>query len=104
MGTCQQNCYANPYCSAWQDVPAGISGTGCYQGMRGGGYACNSGRGGFEAIPSERLQHGNVQVLANVTKYRVDSLKFRFDLEQYATLPEVIQNCREVCYSDITCQ
>lgn len=100
---CEKSCHENPWCSTWQLVTKNESGedSGCWQGV---GYDCLKGRVQKFKAHSARLQHGRVKVIANLTDYQIQGLLKVFGTKAYPTEEAAIENCKEVCYSDLHCQ
>jgi len=132
---CQQACEQDPQCNGYQLVPQGsFRAAGCFFGA---GYDCDNdseGAAKLAADPAttndgvqdagmkaERYNRGYVQVVAPITKFRVNGLTKRFDesafqmddpsavvqrrrlTAQVTDWVTTILRCREICESDIWC-
>mmetsp|Transcript_38826 Transcript_38826/g.119874 ORF Transcript_38826/g.119874 Transcript_38826/m.119874 type:complete len:835 (-) Transcript_38826:98-2602(-) len=94
---CDTNCQQDPFCASWQ-----TSQFGCYQGV---GHNCFV-RDTFAAIRAQRLMHGHVRVLWNLTGWQIVGLTKSFGNERgyFQIESDAIEACKKVCYSDIRCQ
>jgi len=95
---CEASCRANPNCPSWQNTPY-IS---CWQGL---GYDCFV-RNNFQVRGAQRLQHGSVRVLMNLTGWQIIGLYKVFDNAAgfFINTQDAVTFCKNVCYSDIRCQ
>mmetsp|Transcript_52414 Transcript_52414/g.93945 ORF Transcript_52414/g.93945 Transcript_52414/m.93945 type:complete len:681 (-) Transcript_52414:106-2148(-) len=95
---CEANCRANPLCPSWQNSVY----FSCWQGL---GYDCFV-RNNFMVRGAQRLQHGSVRVLMNLTGWQIIGLYKAFDnaAGYFPNVEDAIKLCKHVCYSDIKCQ
>ncbi|CAK9095463.1 unnamed protein product [Durusdinium trenchii] len=95
---CGQNCRENPSCQSWQNTVY----YSCWQGL---GKDCFV-RGNFVPREAERLQHGSVRVLKDLTGYQIIGLWKGFDNSEgfFQKNEDAIAFCKHMCYSDIRCQ
>jgi len=108
MPVCKATCMMEPRCPVWQflNVPGTGQGTG-QQCWLGAGTDCDSSTSNanlaVEVLGGQRLQHGEVMVLKNMSGPLVTNL---YNLGPYTTGTEEqnIQRCRSWCYSLLTCQ
>ncbi|CAK0793939.1 unnamed protein product [Prorocentrum cordatum] len=100
--TCEALCLAEPRCPVWQFVNQTSPG----QCWVGNGKSC-AGRGGSLSTISvqgaQRIQHGDVRVLRNMSGWKVHGLLQLGDLSAHGGVSSV-ERCRRWCYSDIHCQ
>jgi len=92
---CRSRCITDIFCSTWL-----WSISGCYQGK---GVNCYGGGGVFNASAGQRVQHGDVIVLKDMSAYDVQNLK---NIGIFSSVPAKVgaQRCKFYCYSDIRCQ
>jgi len=97
LAQCAEECKRNPLCPSWQ---TGMD--GCKQGM---GRDCFV-RPDFTPIRAQRIQHGDVRVLWNLTGWQIVGLAKAFDNHHgyFLHMADAISACKKVCYSDIRCQ
>jgi len=95
---CELDCLQNPLCSSWQLSVY----DSCWQGL---GRSCFV-RPNFNVKKAERLQHGEVRVLMDLTGWHVFGLYKVFDNAQgyFTQVTDAERACKHVCYSDIRCQ
>lgn len=97
MDRCRISCLNEPRCPVWQWSNEG----GCWQGA---GLGCMD-RNGFELRKfdgSQRIQHGDISVLAELRGIQVLQLA-NIGYDEGDTR-ENIMHCRNYCYSNIECQ
>jgi len=94
---CAEDCKQNPLCPAWQTGQYG-----CWQGL---GNDCFV-RVEFTPLRAQRIQHGSVRVLWNLTGWQIVGLSKAFDNQHgyFIRDADAISACKKVCYSDIRCQ
>jgi hypothetical protein len=99
LSNCAGSCAQNPTCAVWQQWHK------CYQGL---GYSCYERHGDTDFVPSgaQRLQHGDIRVLMDLKGWQIAGLhKVDRGLEEdFHNLTMAVENCREICYSNIKCQ
>lgn len=102
---CEQTCRTNQLCAGWQFIGATASSEGqCWQGV---GDHCNTRKGwhDIQVARAQRLQHGEVRVLADTRAYQVMNLwRSSNELGYNGSLADATAECRAECYSDIFCQ
>jgi len=99
--SCEQWCSRDPRCPVWQFNNQTYPGT-CWVGL---GTKCAM-RGGTSTITvqrSQRLMHGDVLILKNLSGWKINNLK---NLGQFDSGNEVlgIERCKAFCYSFIGCE
>jgi len=95
---CPTDCMQNPLCPAYQiDDKAQ-----CWQGV---GSDCFV-RENFHPVAAQRLQHGLVRPLMNLTGWQIAGLAKVFDnwSGYFLKDSDAIKFCKNTCYSDIRCQ
>eukprot|EP00450_Noctiluca_scintillans_P025539 CAMPEP_0194523408 /NCGR_PEP_ID=MMETSP0253-20130528/58277_1 /TAXON_ID=2966 /ORGANISM="Noctiluca scintillans" /LENGTH=912 /DNA_ID=CAMNT_0039367945 /DNA_START=225 /DNA_END=2963 /DNA_ORIENTATION=- len=98
-GACERSCCDDPFCPFWQVDQE----QRCWHGA---GLKCTSRLGWgpeWKASGAMRLQRGHVRVLKNLTGYRVLGLTRVFRENEYATEGESLEECRNMCYSNLRC-
>lgn len=100
--SCEDQCRADPTCAVWE---TGSDGS-CYHGV---GMNCYNS--GTDRVQGQRLQHGNVRVLMDLTGVQIlAGMTQAFDVSKvgpsgpFATATEAAEGCKRVCYSDIYCE
>lgn len=95
---CSKDCSRNPLCQSWQLTPF----DSCWQGL---GRDCFV-RENFQPRSAQRLQHGSVRVLMDLTGWQIVGLYKVFDNAEgyFPNVKDAITFCKHVCYSDIRCQ
>jgi len=97
---CRQRCLENPLCASWH---AGIYGQ-CFHGV---GRDCYSANHAARPGKAQRLQHGEVRVLMDLTGWHVVGLHRVFEKSGSGNFhgnTDAIVACKKICYSDIKCQ
>lgn len=92
-GDCRAKCTMDPFCSAWL-----WTNDGCYQG-----HGTNCFSGSTIASSGQRLQHGDVVVLKDMSTYNVQNMR-NLGIFSSVTAPIGAARCKAYCYSDIRCQ
>ncbi|CAE8721337.1 unnamed protein product, partial [Polarella glacialis] len=95
--SCRESCSRDPLCSVFQFTQSNA----CFQGTT---QACGSVEGSpMQLVSAERLQHGDVRVLKDMTGLLVENLR---PLGSMALGGQAagIRACRNYCYSTLTCQ
>lgn len=102
--TCEANCRRNVLCAVWQEVPrvGAPAGGGCWQGV---GTRCFSRDNADDVLPlaAQRLQHGQISLLADTSGYQVMNLFCPFGADYFSDTDTAVEECRRQCYSDILC-
>lgn len=96
--TCEEHCKSDVSCAAWK-LTAGK----CFTGV---GKNCFSGTG-YTVEDGGRFQHGDVEVLMDLTGKKVSSLVLVFGVDSLDTLQtqeRAEEACKNMCYSDFKCQ
>eukprot|EP00439_Symbiodinium_sp_Y106_P057114 s2366_g8.t1 len=95
---CGENCRQHPECQSWQKTVY----NSCWQGL---GKDCFV-RGNFMPKEAQRLQHGSVRVLKDLTGYQIVGLWKGFDNDEgfFQNVQDAISFCKHMCYSDFRCQ
>eukprot|EP00929_Paragymnodinium_shiwhaense_P034909 TRINITY_DN18948_c0_g1_i1.p1 TRINITY_DN18948_c0_g1~~TRINITY_DN18948_c0_g1_i1.p1 ORF type:complete len:444 (-),score=59.23 TRINITY_DN18948_c0_g1_i1:198-1529(-) len=98
--TCETECIKSPDCSVW--VVVNDSAQACWHGQGSNCYQ----RAGFPGVRrAQRIMHGKVRVLANLTTVQLWGLKKAFDSNYFVhQLTDGVAACRNHCYSNIGCQ
>lgn len=95
---CGRDCRSNPSCQSWQNTVY----YSCWQGL---GKDCFV-RSNFVPRSAQRLQHGSIRVLKDLTGYQIKGLTKGFDNAEgfFQKQEDAIVFCKNMCYSDIRCQ
>jgi len=95
---CEDTCRRNPTCGMWQFTDL----SQCFQGE---GFHCDDGggRGPVGVRRAQRLQHGDVRVLRDMTGWDVFNLR-SLGLWDTGNVTDGVGRCRNYCYSQIFCQ
>jgi len=96
---CRLSCIFWSSCSAWQFTEDGT----CYQGI---GDKCYSGSGhdsSFKVKAAQRLQHGEVRVVKDITGLEIFNL-YNLGVFSEGDAEDGIKRCKRWCYSNIDCQ
>eukprot|EP00928_Gymnodinium_smaydae_P099451 TRINITY_DN948_c0_g2_i1.p1 TRINITY_DN948_c0_g2~~TRINITY_DN948_c0_g2_i1.p1 ORF type:complete len:823 (-),score=129.79 TRINITY_DN948_c0_g2_i1:219-2624(-) len=97
--SCDESCEQNPECQSWSTSHSGT----CYQGLGLNCYLPAS----WKPQRAQRLLHGTVRVLMNMTGWQLQGLTKVWDPfgdGYFKTNYESTQHCKLACYSDIHCQ
>lgn len=103
---CAQSCRAESKCSVWQ-LATQVNPPQCWQGLGGDNCADRKGEAaGVNISAAQRLQHGDVVVLFNLTGWNVANL---FNLDSIGSLSVTnavsdLKRCQAWCYSNIGCE
>jgi len=97
--SCRDNCGNDPYCAVWQEAPDGK----CMQGIGSDCYG-KVGHLGYTPKAAQRVQHGEIRVLADLRGLMVQGLKRMFDKNYFSDERTAIAHCRAICYSNFQCQ
>lgn len=95
---CGRNCRMNPMCQSWQNTVY----YSCWQGL---GKDCMV-RQNFVPREAQRLQHGSIRVLKDLTGYHIKGLVKGFDNSEgfFQKQEDAVKFCKNMCYSDVRCQ
>mmetsp|Transcript_61371 Transcript_61371/g.179368 ORF Transcript_61371/g.179368 Transcript_61371/m.179368 type:complete len:765 (-) Transcript_61371:123-2417(-) len=95
---CQKNCWQNELCATWQTGAYGE----CWQGV---GRECFV-RQDFNPRGAQRLQHGEVRKLMDLSGWQIVGLFKSFDNSDnyFLNVQDAVTACKFVCYSDLRCQ
>lgn len=96
---CAELCISNPFCPSWQNNSDGD----CFHGM---GYHCltRDGAASFDPAAAQRIQHGEVRTIMQMTNYEIAGLHFVFASGYYINQTDAVEACKFTCYSNILCQ
>mmetsp|Transcript_55843 Transcript_55843/g.141416 ORF Transcript_55843/g.141416 Transcript_55843/m.141416 type:complete len:674 (+) Transcript_55843:69-2090(+) len=94
---CSALCRTDPKCPSWQ---LAIN-TSCFHGLGVDCYVRD-----FTPVAAQRLLHGNVRKLMDLTGWQILGLSriFLDDNGYFGDQQDAIKACRKSCYSDIHCQ
>eukprot|EP00929_Paragymnodinium_shiwhaense_P034334 TRINITY_DN18704_c0_g1_i2.p1 TRINITY_DN18704_c0_g1~~TRINITY_DN18704_c0_g1_i2.p1 ORF type:complete len:368 (+),score=33.98 TRINITY_DN18704_c0_g1_i2:71-1174(+) len=96
---CGTNCRNDPQCAVWIYTSKGGA-PSCYSGYA---TSCDNGLpADVKVLAGQRLQHGRIHILRNITDFQVLNLQ-EATLEQGNEIDRIAQ-CRELCYSTTACQ
>lgn len=90
---CQAACMKSSICSVWEFIPE----SGCWIG-RAPGF-CLQTQPPLHVAAAQRLQHGDIRVVKDLTGYQIANLVNIGSLNVDG--PE---HCQRVCYSDLACE
>jgi len=94
---CQQNCQKNPACAIWQFT----TGMLCLQGTS---LECDDTMQASQPlVRGQRLQHGDVRILRDMTGWQVASLR-PLGMGSSNDIEDQVKRCREFCYTLLPCQ
>ncbi|CAE7270536.1 CYP27A1 [Symbiodinium pilosum] len=95
---CGENCRQHPGCQSWQKTVY----NSCWQGL---GKDCFV-RHNWMPKEAQRLQHGSVRVLKDLTGMQIVGLWKGFDNIEgfFQNAQDAIAFCKHMCYSDFRCQ
>lgn len=97
---CRRRCLENPLCASWH---AGFYGQ-CFHGV---GRDCYSANHVVSLRKAQRLQHGEVRVLMDLTGWHIVGLHRVFERSgsgSFQSDAAAVVACKKICYSDIKCQ
>lgn len=104
--TCESDCIKDPLCAVW--VIVNDDNKACWQGT---GEKCFQRKGFVGVVEAQRIMHGEVRVLANITGIQICEndavchLTKAFDSNYFVKQdPDAISACRNHCYSNLQCQ
>jgi len=103
---CRETCFHTPSCAVWQwRNGSGVIGSmlsGCSMGT---GTRCwgHSNVDPADVFAAQRLRHGSVRVLKDMTAWWVNGLR-PMGLNAAVDHAERIRRCRNWCYSNVFCQ
>eukprot|EP00435_Cladocopium_sp_Y103_P047303 s1388_g13.t2 len=122
---CGRDCRSNPSCQSWQNTvyyscwqglgkdllrvspshAADASGNGVDIAVKEQNGDCFV-RSNFVPREAQRLQHGSIRVLKDLTGYQIKGLTKGFDNAEgfFQKQEDAIIFCKNMCYSDIRCQ
>ncbi|CAJ1435628.1 unnamed protein product [Effrenium voratum] len=95
---CGENCRQQSTCQSWQNTVY----YSCWQGL---GKDCFV-RSNFVPREAQRLQHGSVRVLKDLTGMQIVGLWKGFDNSEgfFENSADAVLFCKHMCYSDVRCQ
>jgi len=95
---CSDSCEKSPTCPGWQVGDHDW----CYHGL---GHDCFV-RPDFSPVAAQRLQHGQIRPLFDLTGWQVVGLTRQFvdTAEYFQDHQDAIAACKKMCYSEIQCQ
>eukprot|EP00929_Paragymnodinium_shiwhaense_P065863 TRINITY_DN329_c0_g1_i1.p1 TRINITY_DN329_c0_g1~~TRINITY_DN329_c0_g1_i1.p1 ORF type:complete len:568 (+),score=131.27 TRINITY_DN329_c0_g1_i1:111-1814(+) len=98
--TCESDCIKDPTCSVW--VVVNNSDKACWHGL---GQSCYFRDPTFPGVVhAQRIMHGEVRVLANLTHTQIWGLQRAFDSNYFVKQqPDAVHACRNHCYSNLEC-
>lgn len=98
---CAGSCASNPHCSVWQM----LENFECWQGLSSSDHCQHrSSEPDFRPMTAQRLLHGNIRVLKQLTGMEILGLRQVEDATFFWTTEAAMTTCASYCYSNILCQ